>query len=139
MLTNNIQQKINTENESVQLVSDDSSPSSISELVETISSTEPRFTFYRFTHSHEGKTSSPILFLYTCPATPGARSIKARMLYPLMKRAVLTAAETETGIKVDKKFEVEDPSEITDASVLGELHPQVEVKKGFSRPKRPGR
>lgn len=61
------------------------------------------------------------------------------MIYPLMKRAVLTAAETEAGIKVDKKFEVEDPSEITDTSVLGELHPHVEVKKGFSRPKRPGR
>lgn len=61
------------------------------------------------------------------------------MIYPLMKRAVLTVAETEAGLKVDKKFEVEEPGEITEAGVLGELHPQVEVKKGFSRPKRPGR
>ncbi|KAK4214267.1 hypothetical protein QBC37DRAFT_156850 [Rhypophila decipiens] len=130
---------INTETESVQLVPDNSAPSSISELVQTISSTEPRFTFYRFTHSHGGETTSPVLFLYTCPVTPGTKAIKARMIYPLMKRAVLTVAETEAGIKVDKKFEVEDPSEITDAGVLGELHPHVEVKKGFSRPKRPGR
>jgi len=107
--------------------------------VQTISSTEPRFTFYRFTHSHGGETSNPLLFLYTCPASAGMKAIKARMIYPLMKRAVLTVAETEAGLKVDKKFEVEDPSEVTESSVLEELHPHVEVKKAFNRPKRPGR
>lgn len=61
------------------------------------------------------------------------------MLYPLMKRAVLDAAKSEAGLEVEKKFEVEDPSEITEESVLLELHPKVEVRKGFSRPKRPGR
>ncbi|KAK3323027.1 hypothetical protein B0H66DRAFT_473036 [Apodospora peruviana] len=132
--------KINTESESVELVSDNSSPSSIPELTQTISATEPRFTFYKFTHSYGGGTSSPVLFIYTCPASAvGMKAIKARMIYPLMKRAVLTVAETEAGVKIEKKFEVEDPSEITEAAVLADLHPQVEVRKGFSRPKRPGR
>ena len=80
-----------------------------------------------------------MLFIYTCPASTGQRSIKNRMMYPLMKRSVLTVAETEAGLRVDKKFEVEDPSEITEAGVLEELHPKAQAHQGFSRPKRPGR
>lgn len=71
--------------------------------------------------------------------TEGRRAIKDRMMYPLMKRAVLDVAKSECGLEVEKKFEVEEPSEITEDSVLSELHPRVEVRKGFSRPKRPGR
>lgn len=61
------------------------------------------------------------------------------MLYPLMKRAVLTIAEQEAGINIEKKFEVEDPSEITEEEVLNDLHPKKVASSGFSRPKRPGR
>lgn len=114
-------------------------PSSISELSQTISSTEPRFTIYRYVHTHDGTEQSPVLFFYTCPANTGNKSIKNRMLYPLMKRAVLTIAESEAGLKLEKKFEVEDPSEITEQSVLEDLHPKVTTRQGFSRPKRPGR
>lgn len=105
----------------------------------TISTSEPRFTFYRYTHEYGGNQSSPLLFMYTCPTTEGRRAIKDRMLYPLMKRAVLEVAKSECGLEIEKKFEVEEPSEITEDSVLEELHPKVEVRKGFSRPKRPGR
>jgi twinfilin-like protein len=68
-----------------------------------------------------------------------AKGIKSRMMYPLMKRAVRSIAEQEAGIKIERTFEVEDPAEITEETVLGELHPKVEVKQAFSRPKRPGR
>jgi twinfilin len=61
------------------------------------------------------------------------------MMYPLMKRAVLEVAQREAGLEPEKKFEVEDPSEITEDSVVLELHPKLEVRKGFSKPKRPGR
>lgn len=132
-------QKINPDTEKIELVQDSSSPSSIPELVQAISTSEPRFTFYRFTHEHQGTESSPLLFFYTCPVTPGRKAIKDRMLYPLMKRAVLEMADRECGLQVEKKFEVEEPDEITEDSVLSDLHPKVEVKKGFSRPKRPGR
>lgn len=107
--------------------------------MQEISTTEPRFTFYRFTHAHGGAAQSPLLFIYTCPATPGTRAIKARMLYPLMKRTVLDAAASQANVTVDKKFEVEEPSEITEASILAELHPKAQARAGFSRPKRPGR
>lgn len=104
----------------------------------TISSTEPRFTFWRYTHTHQGTESNPILFFYTCPAAAG-KSIKFRMMYPLMKRAVLAVAEGEAGLQIEKKFEVEEPDEITEETIMSDLHPQVEVKTAFRRPKRPGR
>ncbi|KAI0129106.1 hypothetical protein BJ170DRAFT_360203 [Xylariales sp. AK1849] len=130
--------KINPETEVVELAPDSSSPSSVDELVSTISSTEPRFTFWRYTHTHHGEESSPILFFYTCPVAAG-KSIKFRMMYPLMKRAVISVAEGEAGLKIEKKFEVEEPSEITEKSITEDLHPQAEVKQAFRRPKRPGR
>jgi twinfilin-like protein len=132
-------QRINPESEVVELVPGTSSPSSIPELAQAVSATEPRFTFFRFKHSYGGDESSPVLFFYTCPITGGMKSIKHRMLYPLMKRAVLEIAEKEAGLEVQKKFEVESPSEITEDSVLSDLHPKLEVRKGFSKPRRPGR
>jgi twinfilin-like protein len=80
-----------------------------------------------------------VLFFFTNPAASGMKAIKQRMLYPLMKRAVLTIAEGTAGLQVERKFEVEDPTDITEDTVLGELHPKVTVRQGFSRPKRPGR
>ncbi|KAM0561970.1 hypothetical protein ACHAPJ_002411 [Fusarium lateritium] len=131
--------KINPETEVVELVPEAPTPSNIGELTQAISPSEPRFTFYRFTHTHNGAESSPILFFYTCPSTAGNKSIKFRMMYPLMKRSVLEVAEREAGLKLEKKFEVEEPSEITEQSVLDDLHPKVAARQGFSRPKRPGR
>lgn len=94
---------------------------------------------FRFTHTHNGAEQSPILFFYTCPITPGTKAIKYRMMYPLMKRAVLEVADKEAGLKIEKRFEVEEPSEITEQTVLEDLHPKVTARQGFSRPKRPGR
>ncbi|KAK3495236.1 uncharacterized protein B0T23DRAFT_412103 [Neurospora hispaniola] len=131
--------KVNPTTETIELVpSSSSKPSSISDLVQAISPSEPRFTFFRYTHTHNGSEESPILFFYTNPSSNGGRvAIKQRMLYPLMKRAVLEVASKE-GLNVDKKFEVEEPSEITEDGVLGELHPKAVQSRGFARPKRPG-
>lgn len=61
------------------------------------------------------------------------------MMYPLMKRAVLTVAEQEAGLTIDKRFEVEETGEVTEQLVLEDLHPKPAARQGFSRPKRPGR
>ncbi|KAK3951804.1 hypothetical protein QBC32DRAFT_314489 [Pseudoneurospora amorphoporcata] len=130
--------KVNPTSETIELVPSSGSPSSIADLVQAISTTEPRFTFYRYTHTHNGSEESPVLFFYTNPSANGGRvAIKQRMLYPLMKRAVLEVASKE-GLNPDKKFEVEEPSEITEDSVLAELHPKAVQSRGFARPKRPG-
>jgi twinfilin-like protein len=131
--------KINPDSEAVELVPDESAPATIPELVQAISPAEPRFTFYRFAHTYNGSEANPILFFYTCPTNFSTKAIKFRMMYPLMKRAVLAAAEKEAGLQPEKRFEVEDVSEITEQGVMEELHPKVEVKKAFNRPKRPGR
>jgi len=131
--------KINPASEVVELVPSSAKPATIPELVGAISAEEPRFTFFRFEHEHGGVESAPVLFFYTCPTTAGTKSIKYRMMYPLMKRAVVEAAKREAGLEVEKKFEVEDVEEITERGVLEDLHPKVEKKAAFSRPKRPGR
>ncbi|KAF7556869.1 hypothetical protein G7Z17_g1117 [Cylindrodendrum hubeiense] len=131
--------RINPETEAVELVPESPTPSTIGELSQVISTTEPRFTLFRFTHTHNGAEHSPILFFYTCPITPGTKAIKYRMMYPLMKRAVLEVADKTAGLKIEKRFEVEEPSEITEQTVLEDLHPKVTARQGFSRPKRPGR
>ncbi|KAI0201374.1 actin depolymerizing protein [Astrocystis sublimbata] len=129
--------KINAQDESVELVPDSTSPTSLSEAVGAISTSEPRFTFYRYRAENDNK--DVILFFYTNPATGGSKAVKNRMIYPLQKRAVLTMAEKECACTAEKKFEVEDPSEITEETVLEELFPKVETKTAFRRPKRPGR
>lgn len=133
-------QKINPQDEAVELVPDSSQPTSIAEASQAISTSEPRFTFFRYRSSSSGAESKDVvLFFYTNPATGGTKAVKNRMIYPLQKRAVLTMAEKECNCAVEKKFEVEDPSEITEELVLEELSPKVETKPAFRRPKRPGR
>ena len=88
---------------------------------------------------YNGVEESPVLFFYTCPITPGNKAIKNRMLYPLMKRAVLEVGKREAGLNLEKRFEVEEPGEITEDTVMDDLHPKVAARSGFSRPKRPGR
>ncbi|KAI0115869.1 hypothetical protein GGR51DRAFT_575664 [Nemania sp. FL0031] len=132
--------KINPQDEAVELVPDSSKPTRIAEAAQAISTSEPRFTFFRYPSPRGGAESKDaILFFYTNPATPGTKAVKNRMIYPLQKRAVLAMAEKECQCVVEKKFEVEDPSEITEELVLEELFPKVETKTAFKRPKRPGR
>ncbi|KAI1809929.1 actin depolymerizing protein [Poronia punctata] len=132
--------KINSQSEVVELVPDSSKPTSISEAVKAISTSEPRFTFFRYRPSRpDSEDKDVLLFFYTNPATGGTKAVKDRMIYPLQKRAILVMAEKEGGCAIEKKFEVEDPSEITEETVLDELFPKVETKTAFRRPKRPGR
>ncbi|GAP87707.1 putative cofilin tropomyosin-type actin-binding protein [Rosellinia necatrix] len=132
--------RINAQDEAIELVPDSSNPTSISEAVRAISTSEPRFTFFRYRSSVAGaEYKDVLLFFYTNPATAGTKAVKKRMIYPLQKRAVLAMADKECGCAVEKKFEVEDPSEITEQLVLDELLPKVETKTAFKRPKRPGR
>ncbi|TRX88728.1 hypothetical protein FHL15_010400 [Xylaria flabelliformis] len=132
--------KINSQDEAVELAPGSSNPSSIAEAVKAISTSEPRFTFFRYRPSRAGAEDKDVLlFFYTNPATPGTKAVKNRMIYPLQKRAVIAMAENDCSCAVEKKFEVEDPSEITEELVLEELFPKIEAKAAFKRPKRPGR
>lgn len=61
------------------------------------------------------------------------------MLYAASLRSAVQVAETEAGLKIEKKIEAGSPEDISEESIDEDLHPKVEVKKAFERPKRPGR
>jgi len=131
----NIFQKIDISSETIQLASVDSIP--VSSLSTTISNSEPRFSFYKYTYtSSDGSSLSPIIFIYTCPT---ASKIKERMVYASSRSWAVKIAETEAGLMVEKKLELSDPEDISESSIEEEFNPKVEVKKAFDRPKRPGR
>jgi len=131
---NLVQLKINIATETMDLAS--TTQTSISDLSSTISATEPRYSFYRYTHDYNGSSSSPVLFIYTCPS---GSKIKERMLYAASSRSAQQLAEAEAGITIEKKIEAGSPEDISKESIDADLHPKVEVKKAFERPKRPGR
>lgn len=69
-------------------------------LASAISATEPRYSFFKYTHSLEGTEQSPVVFIYTCPS---GSKIKERMVYASTKTGFLSAASSTLGIGITKK------------------------------------
>ncbi|KAI9803273.1 MAG: hypothetical protein M1825_002064 [Sarcosagium campestre] len=132
--TNLVQLKVNTATEETELVS--TSSTSANELQNVISPTEPRFTFFRYDHSHESQQEAPILFISTCPS---GSQIKERMIFASARNFMIQIAQSAAGLTIARKLEAGDPAEIVEATVHLGFHPKQEEKKAFSRPKRPGR
>lgn len=61
------------------------------------------------------------------------------MLYAASSRSAVSIAEQEAGLQIAKRIEAGSPEDISGKSIDEDLHPKVEVKKAFERPKRPGR
>ncbi|EAW14547.1 twinfilin [Aspergillus clavatus NRRL 1] len=95
----------------------------------------PRYTFY---HYPESET---VFFIYTCPS---GSSIRERMMYASSRMYALTVAD-EHGLKISKKcdmqIEASSPDEISGDRLQEEVQPQQNdgMRRGFARPKRPGR
>ncbi|KAI4279849.1 MAG: hypothetical protein L6R38_004909 [Xanthoria sp. 2 TBL-2021] len=105
-------------------------------LSTAISDTEPRYSFYRYTHDVDGQTTNSIIFIYTCPS---GSKVKERMIYASFKKVVMDTASAEAGIEIAKKLEASSPAEITPEMIGEEFQPRQEQKQGFARPKRPGK
>ncbi|KAF2456547.1 hypothetical protein BDY21DRAFT_347512 [Lineolata rhizophorae] len=133
-----VQLKINVPTESIELVPDVPSSIALAQLPTSISSAEPRYTFYKHVYTPPESLSpvSAVIFIYTCPSSS---SIKERMLYASSRRGVLSLAETESGVAVAKKLEASTPDEISAETIQEEFQPRQETKTGFAKPKRPGR
>lgn len=131
---NLVQLKINVQSEVIELAG--TSSTSAEGLATSISDTEPRFSFFRYTHDFEGTQQSPLIFIYTCPS---GSKIRERMLYAASKLGAIRAAGDDLGLEFAKKFEASSPSEITASMIEEEFRPKQEQKQGFSRPKRPGK
>lgn len=127
---NLVQLRMDVPTETLQLVS--SSTADASSLSSAIDAQEPRYSFYR----HSDPAAS-ILFISTCPSS--AR-IKERMLYAASRGNVISLAQNDGGLKVAKRIEATNPSEVTEEVIADEFKvEEKEEKKGFAKPKRPGR
>ena len=69
-------------------------------LTGAISDTDPRYSFFRFSHTKEASEQAPIIFIYTCPA---GSKIKERMVYATSRAGVVAMAIDEAGLEVVKK------------------------------------
>ncbi|KAF1987911.1 actin depolymerizing protein [Aulographum hederae CBS 113979] len=130
--------KIDVPTETVVLASQPPSGVSPDSLATAIPSDGPHYTFYRYTYTSPTSASSTnaVIFVYTCPT---ASKIKERMIYASSRANIVAWAEQVAGLKVDKKLEFTDPSEISSSSIEEEFVPKEETKTGFARPKKPGK
>lgn len=69
-------------------------------LAVVISDSEPRYSFFRYSHEYDGEQLSPIVFIYTCPS---GQKIKDRMVYALSKRWIADVGSKEAGLEVATK------------------------------------
>lgn len=90
------------DNERFELVK--TSETEVEELASAISTTEPRYSFFRYAHKIEAIERSPLIFIYTCPS---GLKVKERMLYSLMKQGFLSAVTLDFGLEISKKVGLE--------------------------------
>jgi twinfilin-like protein len=95
------EQRIDTSNETIELAG--TSSSEADGLAGAISDSEPRYSFFRFSHDFEGQSQSPVVFIYTCPS---GSKIKERMLYASSRSGMVSAASGEAGLTVAKKVAI---------------------------------
>ncbi|CAO3645336.1 unnamed protein product [Mucor hiemalis] len=106
---------LHLDNEKIDLDSTADVP--IGDLKNTISKNAPRFTFYIY----QSGVNESLVFIYTCPS---GSKIRERMLYSSSKANVINAAESEVSLKVIKKFETSDLSDLTSDYFAEELDNQ---------------
>jgi len=107
-----------------------------------ISSEEPRFHFFAYTHQFEGSKVTSFVYIYSCPdGSKGTRSapVRMRMLYSSSKANVANII-TNVGGKIDARLEINSGEDLDEEELVSLLHPQQEVKsQSFSKPARPGK
>lgn len=93
-----VYQALNMEKETIELAN--ATPSNIGDFTVVIPHDTPRYSFFIFKHTYEGVDYAPLVFVYTCPSDS---KIKERMLYASCRSGVVSTAEQECGLKIDKK------------------------------------
>lgn len=85
----------------------DTSTTDADGLSAAISDTEPRYSFFRYTHHDaEGLNQDSLVFIYTCPSSS---KIKERMVYASSKLTFLNAVQKELGIEIARKVSLFSP------------------------------
>ncbi|XP_055342816.1 twinfilin-2-like [Paramacrobiotus metropolitanus] len=108
----------------------------LNDLSRLIPKDHGRYTLVRFPHNYEGDHFDSLVFIYTMPAS--GCSIKERMLYSSCKNQLIDTVETAINMPVSKRVETDDPTEINEAYLLDQLHPQIQLHQlKFQKPKGP--
>lgn len=113
-----------------------SEPTSVAELPSRIPTESARYHLFRFNHSYEGDSFRSVVFIYSMPGYKCP--IKERMLYSSCKSSVLDVIESEIGIEIARKLELDNGEELSEDFLLDEIHPKKNLHKpAFAKPKGP--
>ncbi|XP_077429523.1 twinfilin-2b isoform X3 [Vanacampus margaritifer] len=130
---NYIQLRLDVEKETIELVH--TKPTETRELPYRIPTDSPRYHFFIFKHSHQGRTQEALVFIYSMPGY--TCSIKERMLYSSCKNRLLEEVEKEYQLEVTKKVQIGDG--LTEDFLYEEVHPMEHtLKQAFAKPRGPG-
>lgn len=108
----------------------------VSVLISKVPTDGARYHFFLFKHTHEGNNLESIVFIssmpgYSCP-------VKERMLYSSSRGPFLASCQQGLNMDICKKLEITEGSELTEAFLLDELHPQKDCGRAkFDKPKGP--
>lgn len=108
----------------------------VERLAQRVPRDHSRYHLFLFPHKHQGEKFKSIVFIYSiagseCP-------VKERMLYSSCKLPLVETIETQVGVPITKKVEIDDPSELNEAFLIDQLHPKQNIcKQKFAKPKGP--
>ncbi|XP_061147427.1 uncharacterized protein LOC133162319 isoform X4 [Syngnathus typhle] len=132
---NYIQLRLDVEKETIELVH--TKPTETRELPYRIPTDSPRYHFFNFKHSHQGRTQEALVFIYSMPGY--TCSIKERMLYSSCKNRLLEEVEKDYQLEVTKKMEIDSGDSLTEDFLYEEVHPMEHaLKQAFAKPRGPG-
>lgn len=156
---NYIQLSIDAANEKIMLA-EKTSVNAIEDLRAHVSTSEPRFHLYNWTHNVDGASETSLgksmnamwcccdaltclaVFIYSCPdGANGTKSapVKLRMLYSSSKANAQNIV-TNAGLNIAAKLEINAPVDVVEDHVYKMLHPEVQQQKqAFSKPTKPGK
>lgn len=131
-----VQLKLNISGESIELA--DSGNISVSQLPSKVPSEMARYHLFAFKHTHEGDSLNSKVFIYSMPGYKCP--IKERMLYSSCKGPFISQLEQTLELNIEKKLEIDDPSELTEEFLYDEIHPKKNIAAmKFEKPKGPAR
>lgn len=127
---------IDLKSETIVLDGQSSRPISLEQLQAEIPLDHGRFHLYRYHHMHNDEAHAPVLFVYSMPGF--SCPVKERMVYSSTKSELLAYLKRDVGLEMAKTFEVSERNEMSESSVMDELHPKKAVDGlKFEKPKGP--
>ncbi|ORX53293.1 actin depolymerizing protein [Piromyces finnis] len=105
--------------ESVELDGSNNNFSKIDDIRSELPSESPCFIFMKFAHEFKSANVTSTIFIYSCPEKS---KVKERMIYSSARNTVVNYVENDYKIKLDKKIEISNESDLDEQSIIEDLH-----------------